>query len=81
MTNVENYKNSKFTKNRPERLWPFKLWINYNKQMWSKLTQDLVKIQKCEISFLCGAYGKSEAWHMDQSMLKTEVGLRGVRSS
>ena len=31
MTNVRNHKNSKFTKNRPERLWPFKLWINYNK--------------------------------------------------
>ena len=51
--------------------------------MKTKLTLDLVKSKKMQnfkrTCFFSGANGRSEAWHMDQSMLQVRGGLRGDR--
>ena len=43
MTNMEDYKNQKFSLKWPERVQAFKIWINYNKKPKDRLTQMMIK--------------------------------------
>ena len=50
ITKVGNHKSDKFVQNEPEHLWLLIIWFKCNKLKGNKLTQNLVKIPKYEIS-------------------------------